>query len=76
MQRSRYPPRMSVDPTWSQKHAGRTVAVMLSTFVAVWLVLLLPFNEPWNWLMVGLILALIAASLEMLARFTLRQGDE
>ena len=63
---------MSEDPTRSQKHARRTVAVILSTFVAVWLVFLLPFHEPWNWLMAGTALVLTAASVRMLASFTSR----
>ncbi|KAD3633185.1 hypothetical protein GD627_10195 [Arthrobacter yangruifuii] len=61
---------------WERDHVRQMVAVMLSTFVALWLLLLLPFDEPWNWLMVCLFLALTAASLRMLAQLVRRRRQE
>ncbi|MCC9205100.1 hypothetical protein [Arthrobacter sp. zg-Y769] len=67
---------MSEDPTWSQKHAKRMVVVILSAGVSLWLLLLLPFDEPWNWLLVGLFLVLGAAFIGLLASFFLQQRDD
>ncbi|MCC9174982.1 hypothetical protein [Arthrobacter sp. zg-Y179] len=61
---------------WERDHVRQMVAVMLSTFVTLWLLLLLPFDEPWNWLMVCLVLALTAASLRMLAQLVRRRREE
>lgn len=61
---------------WERDHVRRLVAVILSTFVAVWLVFLLPFDEPWNWLMVGLVLALTVASTRLAAQLLRRRRQE
>ncbi|MCC3271809.1 hypothetical protein MUK71_07115 [Arthrobacter zhangbolii] len=67
---------MSQEPAWSQKRAKRMVALLLSACVSFWLVILLPFDEPWNWLMAGLSLALAGAFVTLLARLALRQRDD
>ncbi|MDM7988989.1 hypothetical protein [Arthrobacter sp. zg-Y877] len=67
---------MSLEPAWSQNRAKRMVVLMLSASVSLWLVLLLPFDEPWNWLLVGLFLALAAAFIRLAALFVLQQRND
>ncbi|MCQ2001159.1 hypothetical protein [Arthrobacter zhaoxinii] len=66
---------MSQDPAWSQTRTKRMVLFMLSACVSLWLVLLLPFDEPWNWLLIGLFLVLGAAFIKLLASFVLQQRE-
>lgn len=49
---------MSQDAAWSQKRAKRMVVLMLSACVFGWLYILLPFDEPWSWMLLGIEIAL------------------
>lgn len=68
---------MGQEPVWSQQSTRQIVALMLATCISFWLVILLPFDEPWNWLMAGLSVMLAAAFVtQLVARVVLRQRDD
>ncbi len=57
---------MGQEPVWSLKSTRQIVALLLTTCISFWLVILLPFDEPWNWLMAGLSVVLAAAFITQL----------
>ena len=50
----------------SQKRTKQMVVLLLSTCISFRLVILLPFDEPWNWLMAGLSAGLATAFITLL----------
>lgn len=57
---------MGQGQVWSQKRTKLMVVLMLTTCISFWLVILLPFDEPWNWLMAGLSAGLATAFIALL----------
>ena len=57
---------MGPGQAWSQKRTKQMVVLLLSTCISFWLVILLPFDEPWNWLMAGLSAGLATAFITLL----------
>lgn len=68
---------MGQGQAWSRKRTKQMVVLMLTTCISFWLVILLPFDEPWNWLMAGVSVGLATAFITLLvARQVLGQcGD-
>lgn len=51
-------------------------AAMLGASAVLLLHALLPYTEPWNWLLLGFGIALTITSIALLTRFVLRQRDD
>lgn len=51
-------------------------ATMAGSLVLLWANNLLPFEEPWSWVLLGGVLTLTAAAIALLARLVREQRDD
>lgn len=60
---------------------GKRTKIMLATvmtisLILVWVNNLVPFVEPWSWVLLGGVLIMLVATIALLARLVLQQRDD